>query len=414
MPAADDVRFALRLSAFYCALFLVYGVHLPYLPVWLDARGLSPSEIAIVTAAPFFVRLLVTPAVALVADARAAHRQIVIALACVAVVAGLALAGATSFWPILALATSFALCTSTIMPLTETIAMTGVRAGKADYGRMRLWGSLTFVLAGFAGGVAVDHVGAGAGVWLIEAGAVVTALTALLLPASAPGGALRAAEAEREVRQGYSRADVLALVTAPAFLLFLTAAGAVQGAHATFYTFGALHWKAQGLSASWTGALWAIAVVAEVLVFAWSRELGKLVSPLGLILSGAIAALLRWAAMTADPPLAALIPLQALHGLTYGATHLGAMHFIAEAVPVRVAGTAQALYATMASGVFMGATTLASGPLYAAWKGGAYAGPAFMAAISIAAVLVLARLWPGGQLALGAAQPQSSGPDGAT
>ena len=66
---ADDARsYAFRVSLFYAAVFLIYGFNVPYLPLWLGWRGLSDAEIAIVTAAPFFVRLAFTPAVAVAAD----------------------------------------------------------------------------------------------------------------------------------------------------------------------------------------------------------------------------------------------------------------------------------------------------------------------------------------------------------
>ena len=84
------------------------------------------------------------------------------------------------------------------------------------------------------------------------------------------------------------------------------------------------------------------------------------------------------------------MPLQVLHGLTFGATHLGAMHFIAQTVPEGQAGTAQSLYASVTSGIAMGGATLLSGPLYAAFAGRAYWAMALIAAVALAASL---RLW---------------------
>lgn len=384
-------RFATRLGAFYGALFLIYGVHLPYLPVWLDWRGLSASEIALVTAAPFFVRLAVTPLVAYGADRYHAHRRTVIWLAGFALAMALALSQAHGFWLIMAAALAMALATTTIMPLTETIAVTGVRVGGLDYGRMRLWGSLTFIVASFGGGMLVDMYGASIGVWLIVAGTIATLIAALSLPElpSPPhaGGREHAgAEAEDRlaaVRRLAGRAD---------FLVFLVAAGAVQGAHALFYAFGALHWRSLGISATWVGSLWTIGVLAEVAVFAYSRAILARIGPIELMIAGGAAATLRWAAMSLDPQLGVLVPLQLLHALTYGAAHLGAIHYIARAVPQQAAGTGQALYATVAAGVAMGAATLAAGPLYARFAGHAYLAMAAMALLGTVAAVLLARL----------------------
>ena len=57
-----------RIALFFTALFLVAGTKLPYLPVWLDWRGLSKAEIAAITAAPLFLRIIAGPLIALVAD----------------------------------------------------------------------------------------------------------------------------------------------------------------------------------------------------------------------------------------------------------------------------------------------------------------------------------------------------------
>lgn len=379
-------RYALRVAVFYGALFLIYGIQVPYLPVWLHWRGLDPNEIAIVTAAPFFLRLIVTPTVALLADRHDWHRPLVIVLSAVSLILAVFLGQATGFGPILAAALPLAIAVSTMMPLTETIAMRGVRAHGLDYGRMRLWGSLTFIAAGIAGGAALDRFGAGVASWLLLLGAIATAAAAHSLPRTDAVGA-GGDPAPRTV----TKADILALVRSRELLLFLLAAGSVQGAHGTFYTFGALHWSKLGLSSATTGALWAIAVLAEVGVFAWSRALAERFGPLNLLLAGAAGAAVRWTAMAFDPPFALLVPLQAMHALSYGASHLGAMHFIASRIPSHAAGTAQALYATMAAGVFLGATTLASGPLYARFAGGVYFAPAAMAVIGLLALIALAR-----------------------
>jgi PPP family 3-phenylpropionic acid transporter len=177
------------------------------------------------------------------------------------------------------------------------------------------------------------------------------------------------------------------------FLLLLLAGGAVQAAHAVLYTFGTLHWRTLGLSADWCGALWAISVVAEIGLFAFS---GRVVAGLGapqLIGLGAAAAVVRWTAMGFDPPLALLVPLQILHGLTFGAAHLGAIHCIARAVPEGLGGTAQALYAAVTGGLAMGSAILLAGPLYATFGGRAYWAMTVLGAISLVATVTLVRLW---------------------
>ncbi len=390
-PDAEKRDFAWRLSLFYAAVFTVAGTQMPYLPVWLDWRGLSASEISMISAAPLFVRLAVTPTIAFAADRSGDHRRVLIALAWagLATLALLALVG--GFWPILALTLMFALFWTTIMPLTETVAMRGVRAAGIDYGRMRLWGSISFIAASFLGGLAVERWGGATGLWLVVTGAALTALGTHLLPSREVYAAGRGGQS----RGGLSLAGAVALVRRPEFVLFMTAAGAVQAAHALLYTFGTIHWRSLGISATWCGLLWAVSVVAEVLLFAWSRPVLLRIGPVGLLLLGGGAAVIRWLAMAFDPALGWLLPLQVLHALTFGATHLGAVHFISAAVPEGQHGTAQALHASVTAGIAMGGATLAAGQLYAAWAGAAYLAMALIAAVGCLAGLALWRRWDG-------------------
>jgi PPP family 3-phenylpropionic acid transporter len=260
-----------------------------------------------------------------------------------------------------------------------------VRAAGLDYGRMRVWGSLSFIAASLVGGWVVERLGSGAAIWLVVAGMALTTAAAHALPRPIGHGRTEAATSTPRL----SIAGAAGLLGSRIFLVFLMASGLTQAAHAVFYTFGTLHWRDLGLSTGWCGALWAISIVAEVALFAYSADVVWRIGATQLIVLGAGAAVIRWSAMGFDPPLALLVPLQLLHALTFGATHLGAMHFIARFVPTAQAGTAQALYASVTSGIAMGGAMLMAGPLYAAYAGRAYWAMAVVAAVALAASLML-------------------------
>ena len=381
------LRLATRVSLLFAAVFTVAGTHLPYLPVWLDWVGLSAREIAVIVALPMLVRVIATPVIAFAADRAGDHRRYLLVLAGIALAAALALTQGASFWPILALSLLFAIATSTIMPLTETVAMGGVRTAGLDYGRMRLWGSLSFIAASFCGGWALDRLGPPAVVWLLVGGAMLTALAAHALPRPTGDASPLAVTGRRRI----GLADALALMRSRLFLAFLLAVGAVQAAHAAFYAFGTLHWAAQGLSSGWAGALWAVGVTVEIGLMAFSGAVVRRIGAAELIVLGAAASVVRWLAMGLDPPLTALVALQALHGVTYGATHIGAFYLLTRAVPESQAGTAQALYASITAGIAMGGATLLSGQLYATYGGRTYWAMAAIAGVGLAASLALRR-----------------------
>jgi PPP family 3-phenylpropionic acid transporter len=99
--------------------------------------------------------------------------------------------------------------------------------------------------------------------------------------------------------------------------------------------------------------------------------------------------------MAFDPPLAVLMPLQALHALTYGAAHLGAILFITRAVPQIGMGSAQAFYATIAAGLMLGVVGLLSGALFDSLGGAVFLVPALVAGIGCGAGVMLLRGWNG-------------------
>lgn len=386
--------FALRLSLFYAAIFLYVGCYLPYFPVWLDGRGFSASEISIILAAPLAVRIFFTPVISFSAD-RASNRRLALIFLAWGAFAGLVLfVVSEGFWPVLLVSIAVALFGTSIMPLTEAVAMDGVRRSGHDYGRMRLWGSLTFIIASFGGGMAIQYWDSPAALWMIIGAAFCVILGAHALPRPVGKGHLKKATALPQIRLG----DALALVRSPLFLLFLFTTGAIQSAHAVYYAFGTLHWQALGISGGIIGLLWAAGVVAEIALFAFSGRVVIRVGTTTLIWIAALASVLRWTITSLSPPLWLLFPVQLLHGLTFGAAHLAAIHFISDAVPEEAAGTAQGLYAAFAAGIAMGTAIAAAGPLYAAFGGRAYLVMAGLGLIAAGGAFILKRAWHGKHL----------------
>lgn len=400
----DAQSFMMRVAAFYGALFVIYGMKVPFLPVWLDWRGMSASEISLIISAPFFARVAVTPALAVAADRNDAHRKLLITLAWVALATSLVLSQFSSFAPILVLTLVLIISVSTVMPMIETIAVKGVRDGGLDYGRMRLWGSLTFIAASIAGGAVVTAYGGGAGIWLIAIGCMLTVMAAHLLPRRAARArlaehSLGATEQKKSSQLPFWQApEVRALLAQPTFRAFLIAAGFNQAAHAALLGFGSLIWQQQGLSGLWIGVLWAIAVLAEVALFAVSASIVEKFGAARLLIFAAVAGIARWIVMAFEPGLALLVPLQALHALTYGASHIAAIYFLRAAVPEAISGTAQALYATVAAGLAMGVATLIAGWIFGVAGAMSYVAMVVASTVALVFSVRLATQWHGGLL----------------
>lgn len=377
--------FSVRLSLVFAAIFFVTGSSLPYLPLWLASVGLSPRQIAVIGGSALMARVLVAPAIAFAADRAGDHRRFLRFFAWAALLGQLLLAELGAFWPILLCSLAISVASSSIMPMAETLAIKGMRSVNLDYGRMRLWGSLSFTAAVLFGGWLLQQTEPKAIFGPLIAGSLLLALGAQALAQAAP--AARAGPSGARVRP--SLKELAQLAGSANFLLFLLTAGGIQAAHAAFYTFGTLHWRALGISPLVAGLLWTVGVAAEILVFAFSKPVLQRAGAVPMLALGAAAGVVRWSVMAFDPALPLQFVLQALHGLTFGATHLGAIHFMARFVPDGHGGTAQALYAAVSSGVLLGGATLLVGPLYADYGGRAYLAMAALAALALLGALGL-------------------------
>lgn len=380
------ISFHLSLSLFYAALFSAFGVYMPFIPVWLAARGLGPAEISICMALPMMVRLLV-PFWGFAAD-RLRNQRLVIAVCLgVALLTGLALTQVSGFWPILLLMLVLSLFWTPTTPLTEGFAVGEAARRGADYGRMRVWGSVSFIVCNVAAGWMLDAVHA---TWILPM-ILVCLCVALVCVGLLPPDS-RSADGTPRARVG----DAFRLLNGPRILPFMLAAGLVQASHGLYYSFSSVHWQAQGFSSSLIGGLWATGVIAETVLFALATRVTGQASPHALVFAGAVLAGLRWSVMAFDPPPHILFVSQMAHAGSFAVTHMGTMKFIRQSVPPALSATGQGVYTALSAGVLTALAMFASGPLYAAFGGMAYLAMAAMCLGSVALVLSpRARLAPG-------------------
>jgi MFS transporter, PPP family, 3-phenylpropionic acid transporter len=379
MPAdlhkSTGAAFAWRLALFYSALCAALGFQMPFLPVWLAAKGLDAVAVGIALAIPLVVRLLAIPAASWIADRYDAARAVIMigAAGSLAGYVAVGLAGMPgAIMLAIALASAFYV---PLMPLADAYALRGLTARGRGYGPVRLWGSAAFIAGTLVGGLLLDLIAPRELIWVV--------VTALLLNAAA--AAALAPLGDHRSGAGAHGASASMLLRNSRFLIVAAAAALVQASHAVFYGFSALQWRADGLDGMTIGALWAIGVLAEIVLFAVSPRLAM--EPTTLLLAGAAGAVVRWAVMALDPPPVLLLMLQCLHGLSFGATHLGAVGFVARAAPAGLGASAQGYLAVVGALVMAGVMGI-SGELYAQWGSGAYWAMAVLAALG--AVVLLA------------------------
>ena len=352
--------FAARIALVFCAPMMVNGIALPFFPVWLETLSMSDFQIGVVLAVPMFVRVFTAPVAGMVAD-RLGERAIVLLWSGVlSLLTGLALFGAGSFWPVLLLYTLQGAVYSPYVPIAEAIALSGVRRWNFDYGRMRLWGSLAFIVATMTGGWLAGLYG---GAMVLPAMAAAFALTVL--------GALIAPRIGKPRRP--SPISALATMPATATLrqwdvqLMLIGVSLVSASHAMLFAFSAIHWQKMGFSGTDVGILWSAGVLAEVVLFLFAVKLRQRFNLWSMMIFGGAAAVLRWVLFPIEMSFAGYFALQCLHAFTFAIIHISVQSRLVERVAEEQEGAAQGLY-FFYNGICMAAATFLSGYFYS-WYG---------------------------------------------
>jgi MFS transporter, PPP family, 3-phenylpropionic acid transporter len=386
-----------RLGFFYFAVFAFVGVHMPFWPVWLKSRGIDAVGIAALSALSFALKIVVTPMVSKWVDASGRKRNTVVWLAS-GLLVGCCLFGLTHGFAQILLLTALAFtCWSPIMALGESITTVAAKADKLDYGRIRLWGSISFMLVVIGIGQLLHSYGEPMLPWALGATAALLWAAAVALPRDPARPAAARAAAGRG-------ADSTPFRRSRWFVLFIVGAMLIQGSHAVYYTFSSIHWRSVGLSDQTIGLLWGTSLVAEVLFFAFGRSLVDRLGPVNVLVMGGVAAGLRWAALglTHEPAVLALVQL--LHALSFGASHFAAIRLISERVDDTLSASGQGLYSAFVMGLGTGLCVLASGPLYGAFGAASFFVMTLLAVIGTGAMVAvrrstLARVVPAGAAA---------------
>ncbi|HEV7256077.1 MAG TPA: MFS transporter [Mesorhizobium sp.] len=377
--------FQTRLAVLFAALSVSAGVFLPYFPLWLETVGLTPAEIAMVLGAPMFLRVLTTPVLSSWAD-RASDRATVLALVIpVSLLLSLGFFLPPTYALLLLLSLGLAVVWPVQTTLADSIALSGVRRFGADYSRMRVWGSISFLLANFAGGIVLARSGAGSVPLMFSASLLACFLASFLVPRVGPPQAQRTHE------------PAVPIMRRRRLMLFLTATGFFHASHGFLWAFASIYWKSLGIDDTTIGALWAFSVVAETaLFFAFPRWLAHLGAVRMASIAGA-ASVIRWCLFPMIWPLgwslAGFFAVQALHALSTGLLILAIQKMIAESVPESQTGAAQGLH-YFTSGFGMAAATVASGPLYATFGANGFLAMAGVAGLGLVFAVLAARSAP--------------------
>jgi len=344
-------KISAKFSLVYFSIFIVIGINAPFFPLWLSSKGFAERYIAIILAASVLTKLLANPFFAGLGDKYGNRKIPMLYLSFISIIILFSLNIFNSLYLIAFMAiTSWALF-APLMPLTESLTTTAIKKYNFDYGNTRLWGSVSFIIIAFFGGIIIEKYGLKYVPILMTIGALFLFLSILIMPTipSLPA------------RKKFS---TYALLKNRNFFPFLLACGAIQSSHGIYYGFSTIYWKSIGLSETVIGALWAEGVVFEIILLAYFYKFKNYTSPKIFIIIAGVMAIIRWTLMAYADTILFIALIQILHAFTFGLTHLAAINFISEVMPVRAQAKSQALYSAISMGAFLAVSISVSGDLY--------------------------------------------------
>lgn len=363
-----------HIRLFYAAYFGAMGLILPYFPVYLSVRGLDVASIGMITGLLALARVFSPPLVGHVLDQRQSSSAFIFAASFLAGLLALLLPWTSHFWSLAVIVLGFGFLWSAVLPLTDGISIHVSEAAWADYGRLRVWGSIGFVLASLAGGV-----------WLADTD-IMSFPYWLCLLLLVTGIAARGfpVNIEHVSRSG----AVQEQFTAPFFALLVTSF-LMQASHGAYYGFYSLYLVELGYDGWQVGAFWVLGVTAEiVLMWACSRFLQN-AAPARVLGICLVLAALRWLGIGLTQFWLWLALLQLLHAATFAAFHISAVTWVKRLAPAHRHAAAQGWYSACGFGL---GTTL--GIMACGWISAQFGyGNAFFACGAVALLGLLPAVW---------------------
>ena len=328
-----------RLSAWYFFYFAYIGAFAPYFTLYLQSLAFSAWDIGILMSVGPVMRALAPAFWGALSD-RSGRRVPVVRFSALATAfAFLMFFFAKSFWGVLAgIGLSFFFWTAA-HPLVEALTLDHLRERTAEYGRIRLWGSVGFIVAVLGVGLLLDAAPLVALLWACLALLIGIAVCAGRLHETPHVATARPAMA---LRHGLRRPEVVALLAACFFM---------SAAHGPLYVFFSIHLVDHGYGKTLVGALWSLGVVAEILVFLFLPRLMRGFSLRGILLASFALAVLRFLLIGWQvDSLPLLLAAQTMHGATFGAYHAAAVTALNRWFPSQQQGRVQALYGAISFG----------------------------------------------------------------
>lgn len=357
MLPAQAFGFALFLFCYYAYA----GTFSTYASLYFHDRGMSVTQIGVLMSMIQVLRIFGPNVWGYVAD-HSERRVFVLRLTGVAALVSFSgfIFGST-FAHFFAAMVLLNLFTSAQGPMCEALMLSEMRGDLTYYGRIRLWGSIGFIVTVMLASFLMDWQGTGALVWFCSA------LLVCVL-----GAAFGLKDVPRLAHSGKPPA-LLAVLRKKEVLAFFASTALMVSAHAALYTFYSLYLEKQGYSKTVTGLMWSVGVVAEVLCFYYQAPLFRRWGAKRLMYACFAFGVVRFALIGAGAQsLALLVAAQVMHAATFALHHSASVQTMQRWFNGPLQARGQALYISISYGLGGSIGSLALTPV---WQN---AGPQFI------------------------------------
>jgi MFS transporter, PPP family, 3-phenylpropionic acid transporter len=359
-----------RISSVYFTYFAFIGVFTTYFSLYLADLKLSPAEIGILMSLLNVMRIVMPNFWGWLSDHTGKRAPIIRTAYAISIVAFCGLFAGDSFWWLFAVIMLMCTFWSAFGPLTEASTMNHLSGDTSRYGRIRLWGSVGYIVAVTLGGLWLDHVPIGWLPWLVLGLMLITLGTTFTV-------------AEKPVPpHEHDHVSIWHVVRRPAVMVFFLACFLMIASQGAAFVFYSIYMVEQGYSKTTVGLLWSVGVVAEVLIFMFLPRVFARFDFRTLWVISFSLTVVRYLIVGWFPSVLALQVLaQALHMFSFGTYHATALAVLHSTFKGKLQTRGQALYTSISFGAGGALGGMISGWTWTAW------GPAWTFTISSALAL---------------------------
>ena len=321
--------------------FALLGVMAPYLSLYLEAQGYSLFEIAQLLSLLMLTKMVAPLIWGGFADRYNKSVLLVRFGALMTLICYLGFFWAHSFWSMALVIVLFSFFWNAILPQIEVLTLYNLAGQRNRYSRIRLWGSIGFIFSVALCGWLFDALDISYFPWVLL----------LLISAILVSSLFRFTEVDSRKQTNSSGHSFFRQLRRPFVILFFLVSFLLQVSHGAYYTYFSIYLASLEYTKFQIGWLWALGVIAEVVMFVFMHRWLKKSAIVNILLISLLMTFIRWGmtAFYADT-LYVIALLQCLHAFSFGAMHVASIQFVHDKFEQHHQGRAQALYSSMGFG----------------------------------------------------------------